>query len=1163
MYHGVPSHVHAHATIAYDPPVAPLTQFFLRATGRVSGSTRAPSERTFLSNLVPYLLAALLVGAAVSIKAVPGLGIGDEAPGILLSGAVLVVALAAGWRAATFATVLVVAAVLVWFVPDNEPRTSLETTIFIVALVGEAALVIVLAEFTRRAALSLQVENQRQAALAEIGQVALTSRDDAQLWERAAKRAAGDLRADAAFVLTGEGDGARVAAAWPPEHTLADPQVVYRGLLASSGPASASEQSPTPAHVNGFGVVTSSAIESASRPPALLVVARTSQVPFRSRDRAYLETLAALLGAARQRREGEHLLERSEQRLRVAQSAANIGTWEWDLSRGHMAWSDGLEVLHGLPPGTFPDSAEGYLALVHPEDRDLIVSAARGGGNGGRFDVRYRVLLPDGAERWLSTRGQVFTDDYHQRTRIVGVVADLTDQMRIEEAVRLSEERFRMMTNVAPVLIRVATGSGACAFVNERWSAFTGRSAEEQLGQGWIDSVHPGDRDSVALALGEAVATRQPAEVEYRIKDAEGEYRWVLDRTVPVETADRGFVGFVSSCTDITDRRRAEDALRLAAESGEQLASSLDLEQTLEGLAQLAVPRFADWCAVFLRSEAGALRRVSIVHADPGRADAIERLSKYQDLDPEGNTVAARVVRTGEPVLAKDVAPENLATVVVDPDYRLVLEELGIRSILGVPLKVQDDTIGAMIFLRAEAGHAFHDADLTLARDLARRASVSIENARLYSDLVEREAAVARANETLTFLLDASAELSRTLDLEEMMGSLARLATPRVADWCAILSLGEDKKPVVRAANHRDPTWSERVRQLQERYPFSPRSTGPIMRALRDGQPAFLPVISDQLLQAAAVDDEHLAMIRELGLNSAVIVPLTGARATYGAMHFVMSGSGRRYTEEDFAMLKDLAHRAAIAMDNATLYRDAQRREQDLRRANEAKDEFMGMMSHELRTPLTIINGGARVLRARSAELDAEARESILVDIESESDRLFRMVENLLALAHLEFGDSFEVEPVHATRLTEKVIAAFRTRRPNREVILDVQPGAETFAAQPVYLEQVVRNLLSNADKYSPQGVPITIQVRRVSEGVGEVRVQDRGVGVDPEEVDLIFERFYRSERTSRLVGGSGVGLALCKRLIEAMSGHIWARPREGGGLEVVFSLPLYEEAFV
>ncbi|MEX0784821.1 MAG: PAS domain-containing protein [Dehalococcoidia bacterium] len=1150
--------------------MAPLTQSFLRVAGRVSGSTQTRSRRTWGPVAVSYAFAALLVLCALAIKTVPSLGLGREAPGVLLTGAVLGVALAGGWKPAAFAALIATVGLVVFFLPEDQARTSLRSLVFLAAFLVETAIVILLAEFTRRAAANLYDESQRRAALAELAQLALTSRDDRSLWDRATQRAAEDLGADAALILVPRGTDTSLAAAWPDDLAVDDPGSAYHALVAREATgggtllAESEPESPAAAWLvaAGFSAAAVATIESSSGTPAVLVALRRDASPFRPGEGAYLEMVVAVLAAARQRREGERALERSEERLRVAQAAANIGTWEWDLTAQRMAWSDGLEVLHGLAPGSFPESAQDYLALIHQEDRARVIEAV-GTRGGGRFDLRYRVILPGGDARWLSASGQVFAGADGRPGRIVGVVADLTDQVKVEEAVRLSEQRFRMMANVAPVLIRVAAPNGACAFINERWSAFTGRSAEEQLGEGWLESVHPEDRDSAREALAASVASRGPSEVEYRIRDAEAEYRWVLDRTVPIDTDDRGFVGFVSSCTDITDRRRAEDALRLAADSGEQLASSLDLESTLVSLARLAVPRFADWSVVFLIAESGEIKRASVVHRDPALSAAADRLANLEPLNPAGESVSARVIRTGEPILAKDVVPQLLADAAEGEAHRQVVTELGIRSILAVPLKVHDEVIGAMAFVRGESGRTFHESDLTLALDLSRRASVSVENARLYSNLVERESAFAHANETLTFLLEASARLSQTLDLDEMMASLASLATPPVADWCAILSLDADQKPLVRAASHRDAQWSERVHALQERYPFNPRSDGPIMRALRDGTPAFLPVIEDQLLRAAAVDDEHLALIRELGLSSAVIVPLRGAHGTYGAMHFVMSVSGRTYSEEDFATLKDLAHRAAIAMDNGTLYREAQEREQDLRRANEAKDEFMGMMSHELRTPLTIINGGARVLRARSAELDAEAKESILSDIEGESDRLFRMVENLLALAHLEFGESFEVEPVHATRLTEKVIAAFRTRRPNREVVLDAEPGAETFAAQPVYLEQVIRNLLSNADKYSPQGVPISIQVRRVSEGVGEFRVQDRGVGVDPEEVDLIFERFYRSERTSRLVGGSGVGLALCKRLIEAMSGQIWARPRDGGGLEVGFSLPLYEEAFV
>jgi signal transduction histidine kinase len=238
-----------------------------------------------------------------------------------------------------------------------------------------------------------------------------------------------------------------------------------------------------------------------------------------------------------------------------------------------------------------------------------------------------------------------------------------------------------------------------------------------------------------------------------------------------------------------------------------------------------------------------------------------------------------------------------------------------------------------------------------------------------------------------------------------------------------------------------------------------------------------------------------------------------------------------------------------------------QKAEAEMRRANEAKDEFLSMMSHELRTPLTVINGGARILRARAAQLDEETRTSIVDDIEQESDRLFRMVENLLAMAHIEFTEDVSVEPVLAQRLLDRVIEGFHQRRPDRKVELTVEPGLDALAAEPTYMEQVVRNLLSNADKYSPHNSPIEIRVQREAGDGVAIRVLDRGVGVEPGEAERIFERFYRSERTARLVGGSGVGLALCKRLVEAMSGRMWARPRKQGGLEVGFTLPLYEES--
>ncbi|MGH2608181.1 MAG: PAS domain-containing protein, partial [Tepidiformaceae bacterium] len=896
------------------------------ADGLPSGGRATPA--------VPYLIATLAVGAVLLVKSFGSLSIGDEAPAILAIGPILLAAAVGGWRPGVYTTVLALAGVLAFYPPSGDgSRLTWGNLAFVLLFITEAALVVGLAEYTRRLVFRSRREAGRQATLAEIAELALANRDDRWLFEQAAERIADHLDADAAVVFARDASGRGIASRWPADaQTPSGDDEGYEFLRAACvtpGITLLSGESWTNAgrFLQSLGFVSGACtpIDASAEQPAFLAVFRRLDAPLRDSEQRYLETVAAVLGAARQRRAGEQALERSEERLRVAQAAANVGTWEWDLTTQQMSWSDGLEILHGLAPGTFPSSAAGYLDLVHADDRESVLTAATSAAAGERpFDVRYRIVLPGGQIRWVTARGQVFPAKAEKPPHIVGVVADVTQQMDVEQAVRESEERFRMMANAAPVLIRVANPSGACAFVNERWSAFVGRPAGSDLGWGWLDSVHPDDREACRTALVDSAARRAPAEIEYRIQDATADYRWVLDRTVPVEQRGGAFVAFVSSCTDITDRRRAEEALRFAADSGAQLSSSLDYEETLDGLARLAVPRFADWCVVFLKGDEGVIHRVSVVHRDPERAEAVERLAQLEALEPEGDSVAARVIRSGEPLLASDVEPTQLAAVSYNEEHLAIIRELGLRSVLAVPLTTHEEAVGAIVFLRGESGRNFHETDVTLALDLARRASVSIENARLYSDLVEREAAVARANETLTFLLDASAELARTLDLDVMMTRLAELATPRVADWCAILSLDGDGKPVVRAASHRDPRWQERVRELQERYPFNPRADGPVMRALSEAKPAFLPVVSDDLLRAGSVDQEHLAIIRRLSPRSAVIVPLAGTSTTYGAMYFVMSESGRSYTEDDFATLQDLAHRAAIAMDNATLFHEAQ-----------------------------------------------------------------------------------------------------------------------------------------------------------------------------------------------------------------------------------------------
>jgi PAS domain S-box-containing protein len=235
---------------------------------------------------------------------------------------------------------------------------------------------------------------------------------------------------------------------------------------------------------------------------------------------------------------------------------------------------------------------------------------------------------------------------------------------------------------------------------------------------------------------------------------------------------------------------------------------------------------------------------------------------------------------------------------------------------------------------------------------------------------------------------------------------------------------------------------------------------------------------------------------------------------------------------------------------------DAQKRhEQELQQANAAKDDFLGMVSHELRTPLTVILGNAQALR-RVASLSPEDLAGCIVEIQRESSRLHRLIENMLTVSRIERGQVQDLEPVLLQRALPHMIAAHAESTP---IAIDVEEGLEAVAANPNYLEQIMQNLISNAIKYSPPGSPIDIRARS-RDGCAEVSVLDRGSGIAPEEIERIFEPFFRSSSTATQAAGIGLGLSVCKRLVDAQGGELWARPREGGGTEIGFSLPLYPE---
>jgi len=228
--------------------------------------------------------------------------------------------------------------------------------------------------------------------------------------------------------------------------------------------------------------------------------------------------------------------------------------------------------------------------------------------------------------------------------------------------------------------------------------------------------------------------------------------------------------------------------------------------------------------------------------------------------------------------------------------------------------------------------------------------------------------------------------------------------------------------------------------------------------------------------------------------------------------------------------------------------------------ADQIRERFLGVLSHELRTPVTSIYGGTQLLLGRGSRLDDETRTELLTNVAAESERLQRMIENLVAMARVEQGADFAgPRPVLIERLLKQLVERERRLWPEVSIKLTVHGPVQMVAADEEYLAQIMRNLLSNAAKYSGSGATVEVVLMDGPDEV-QVLVRDDGPGILTEDADKLFNLYYRAAQQATTAPGAGIGLFVCRELVSTMGGRIWAKPREEGGAEFGFSLPAYPD---
>jgi signal transduction histidine kinase len=583
------------------------------------------------------------------------------------------------------------------------------------------------------------------------------------------------------------------------------------------------------------------------------------------------------------------------------------------------------------------------------------------------------------------------------------------------------------------------------------------------------------------------------------------------------------------------ERRRQLEAVR---EVTAWLASETDLATLLERISRLATELLGiGSVVVFLWDDASA---TLVPRAWHGFGDWMGELR----------------IGLGEGVAG--LVAQRRAGVIVD-DYRslphadptVVERSTEPWAVIGEPLLYEGELRGVITAATPIAERTFGEQDRQLLTLFAAQAVIAIEHARLHDARNRALAEAETARQRAAFLSEASAALATSLDYDATIQQVAALAVPVLADLCSVFALGEDDqiRRVVTTHSHRVP--ADLVVALNRHRPGPISPHGNVALTIRTGQSVLDATIPDGYIESIAQDADHLDVLKRLDLRSSIVVPLRARDETPGALALFLSGTGRQYGPADLSLAEELAGRAALAIDNARLYRDSQR-------AIQVRDDFLSVAAHELKTPVTTLLGFAQLLLSqlrRPDGLDERIVEKTLFAIERGSLRMSRLVSQILDLSRLESGRLIlDRQSTNLTTLVQEIVTSMQTTTSRHTLHVRTSPEVPALV-DPLRIEQVVMNLLDNAIKYSPRGGPIDVELTQPGPGLARLTVADRGVGIPIERRPHIFERFYQAHEGDH-APGLGLGLYISHQIVELHGGSIEPEFPPDGQTRFTITLP-------